>query len=257
MSVPQLNTKNLHAQLDRLANRGRFVDRQSVEYRSLEREIQKVIKAPGAAADGYGLMGALSSIAGDVEGVRENYRKALLLRQDPVIRGNRAISLMNVGQFREAAEDASYLERPELGNLEVAIKLNIELARFRHAIKLMNKRNELNNEKPNELGVFPKIVEILDRAKISDDAFLPALDIIGGILRSFRIIVFTEPLVNVVNDDGVDAILFRFGVPASPQETVDLETKAIDALFSSGLEIHQSIIRYGFLAHSETALNAA
>lgn len=256
MPVPQTSSKEINQQLQRLLHRGEFVGKRSVEYRAVEREIQKLIHSD--AAEGYASMGALCSLAGDLEGVRDYYKKALLLPHGPAVRANRVLSLINVGLFTEAADDVSFLERPERGQLEAAIKFSVELGRFRRAIQLITKWNELHKEEQRRLEALPKVVEVLNKAKIDDDdAFLPALDVIGKVLRDSRLIVFTEPLVGVVNHEGVEEIVFRMRVTTSPQATVELEMRAVEALFASNVNIYDSVIRFGFLSASELKRQAA
>ena len=256
MPVPQTSSEEINLQLQRLLQRGEFVDKRSVEYRAIERDVQKLIHAH--AAEGYAAMGALCSLAGDLDGVRDYYKKALLLPHDPAIRGNKVLSLINIGLFTEAGQEVSFLERPERGHLEAAIKFSVELGRFRRAVQLIDKWNELHKEEQRGLEALPKVVEVLTKAKIDDDdAFLPALDVIGKVLRDFRLIVFTEPLVGVVNNEGIEEILFRMWVTASPQVTVELETRAVEALFASNVNIYDSVIRFGFLSANELKRQAA
>lgn len=255
MPAPQTITHAISQDLATIHHRGFFIDQQSEEYVRLDRELRKLIKTDAASA--YWMLGALCSYVGDLQGMHSNYKNASRLSADPMVRSNYAITLNNVGFFSEAAQDFSFLERPENGQIGKAILLNIECGRFRTAVILIKKWNELHKDDPLSFGNLVRAVELMNNAKVNDNAFLPCLDIIGELLREHRLIFLDEPVIDVVGDDDSAGIVYRMLLRASARTVVELEAMLVQRLFASNADIHDSLIQFGFLSAGEFAKQAA
>lgn len=102
--------------LDRLSYLAEQNPPDAFSLRRVEGEIRQLLK--NDAANAYMLWGIFSSITGDVEGIRSNHEKSLLLRDDSLMRENYGNSLGHVGLWVESLEqfEASirYLQSPRL-----------------------------------------------------------------------------------------------------------------------------------------------
>lgn len=216
-------------------------------FKAIERKAQALLKT-SHPVDGYDVMGALLSLAGDAEGMREQYRKAMLLPHRPGSIANKILSYINLGFFSEAAKDLGRLERPEEGALSSAINLNAYLCRFGRVAELLELWNSLHPDDQRQLGIFPRAAAILERAKIDHDAFLPVLDVIGRVLRESRLLIYHAPVISISDIDGNEEIFFQQYVLESPEYVANLESKMVGELFASGLNLHENVLRFGFRA---------
>lgn len=255
MPVSQSAATDLNKQLTGIQNRGCLVASDGFEYQSLEREIRKLIKTQAELA--YAMLGTLCGLAGDADGLRSNFAKALRLSVSPDIRANYPTALINLGFYSNAVKDMAFLERPENGMLKRGIQLNLECCRFRTAARLMKLWNELHPKETFDLTEIERIATMVEGADIGDDAFLPCLDVIGEVMRNHRLIFLSEPLINVVGYDGPDAISYRLLVNLSPKSAASLQADMVDALFDSGVNFYESIIRFAFVAAGESTQKAA
>jgi len=202
-------------------------------------------------------MGALCSLVGDVEGMKDNYKKAMRLPHGTAVVANKVLSYINLGLFSEAAKDIHLIEKPDSDSLDAAIKLNAELGRFRRVVELMDlwgKRHPEQRMNPSDL---PRAADIFDQNGIGPDDLLPVLDIIGNVLRNNKLITFLEPLISVVGFEDNPEVLYQLYLTEPPEIVSEIEMKVVDALFSSGLNIYDSVIRFGFLTIDKELANAA
>lgn len=252
MLVAQTTATDLNSRLRRIQWGGALIDPNSAEYLALDRELSKLVKTDATAS--YSLRGQLCGLAGDAGGLRSNFAKAFKLSSAPAIQANYAVCLNNLGFFSEAAAHLPLLERPEIGELSQAITLTIECARFRRAVRLIELWNTLHATERMEFGELNKAASVVEQAGLNEDAFLPCLDVVGEVLRNNRLIFYDEPIASVVQNETSEEISFRFLVIASAKTAAALEAEMVDKLFSSDIDVHDSVIHFGFLS---TAVEAA
>lgn len=249
MPTPKPAVQEINDRLKKIQRRGRLIARESTEFLSIERDARKLLKVD--AGNGYSVLGSLCSLAGDVEGLHENYSKAQKLSSDPLHSCNYAISLANLGYFSEAIQKIAVCERPENGRLEKAILLNVEAGRFRRAVELIQKWNNLHQDCPWVANNFSEVANILSRANIGDEGLLPCLDVVGKTLRDNQLIFIGEPVINVINESGWESVSFRFLISASPKLAASVEAALVDQLFDANINLHESFVRFGLAAAEE------
>jgi hypothetical protein len=259
MPVPQPAGPNLSHEIQRVHRRGSLIDQYSEEYLRLERELRKLIKSDAVSA--YWMLGALSGYAGDIDAMHSNYRNARRLAPgDSCARINYLITTVNLGFFSEAVKDLAFFEKPEHGELEKAITLNIECARFRTALRLIKKWNEVHQDNPwkdSSAELVGAAAEIVENAKIEEAAFLPILDTIGTVLRAHKLVFLQEPDLRILDEEGTRSISFRFLVNAPARAAAEMESEIVDKMFDLGVSLHESTIRFGLIAAQELVKKAA
>lgn len=256
MPIPKTVENDIREKLIPLFQRGRFIDKNSIEYRSLEKQVQALIKIE--PENGYDVMGALCSLLGDVEGMKENYKKALRLPHSNTAIANKILSHINLGFFSEAAEDIQILEKPDSDNLEAAIKFNAELGRFRRVVELYQYWCKRYPEKKHYgIGDIPRAADIFDENGIGLNDLLPSLDILGTVIRSNKLITFLEPRISVAGFEDKPEVVYQLYLTETPEKVADIEMQVIDALFESDINFYDSIFRFSFLSMDKELANAA
>ena len=246
MSIPKPKSTELNEELLAIQHRGHFLDTSSLEYRQLDLKLRKQIK--DEPFSGYGLYAAFCGLTGDVEGLRDYYKKAQALTAEPQLRVNNAIGLANLGFFSEAALHLPFMERPENGFLRDAINVSLETGRIARAARLIGKWNELHQDEPKDLGCLTAAAVLLEKSGVSDDGLLPCLDIVGAIMREHRLIFIREPLIALIQGESSEQISFRFLVKIEPEDAASLNYALVDRLFDSGVPLHDHVVHFGYLA---------
>ena len=258
MLVPQTVSKEVSDEITRIQRRGYFIDRGSEEYLRIDRKLRQLVKSDPPAA--YWMLGALAAYAGDIDGMHANYKNAMRLSSNPLLRANYLITQVNLGYFSVVAKELSFLEKPENGQLENAVLLNTECARFAAALRVIKKWNELHQDCPwDEAGhdTLQQAAAVVQDAKIDDDAFLPSLDVIGETLRNHGLIFIREPVLKVLDEDGKKSISFRLLVNVPARTAAEIESEIVDRFFDLDVTLNESTIRFGLIAAQELVKQAA
>lgn len=258
MLVPQTVGKEVSDEIAQIHRRGYFVDRGSDEYLRVDRKLRQLIKSDPPAA--YWMLGALAGYAGDIDGMHSNYKNAMRLSSEPLVRANYLITQINLGYFSAGAKELDFFEKPENGQLEKAVLLNTECARFGAALRVVKKWNELHQDCPwDEAGseTLRQAASVVKEARVADDAFLPFLDVIGETLRNRGLIFVREPVVKVMDEDGRKSISFRFLVNVSARTAAEIDSEMVDRFFDLDVTPNESVIRFGLIAAQELIKQAA
>ena len=205
------------------------------------RKIRKEVEALqlSDAFNAYILFGSLASIEQDLDGVRDNYSKALKMRPDDRDANiNYSISLNNLGFFTEArefAEKAYPADQADLVLLDYLINRSWVSGRIRDAQKWLERWDIVNPKSANELTEFiSNASELLDENGVSDDDVERLLQLKISVLHKQKIYP-SRSIGETLEDEDSCWLNYFFEVRLPPKEVVELNFKAAEKLAKSDI----------------------
>ena len=171
-----------------------FRDRADAEVVSLFDAAEKLQKVDARAS--FSLRGSLSAVCGDVDGVREYFRKALYQPNTESTRLEYWIALTNVGLYSEAAKEVAWLLNPRLHMFptiwERAASSGLVLA---VADLLPKARQTFPELAKADTAAIERIAQFMTERSLADAQVTELLDLMGEIQRSNRI-MFAGQLIS-------------------------------------------------------------
>ena len=186
------------------------------------------------------ILGMLSSILQDEDGMKDNFNRAIAQRpEDPVIRANFGTALFRMGYFRgarESIERALSLEPTNLGYLDAAIHAANITGRFTNARYLLQTWHKLN---PKVSHDFEKTISqgaaYLEEWGITEDHLDDIVNLLGGVLRECKASVIAIG-THFLSDEESHWMSWHFHVLDPPDRVVDLNDRFADRLAMPDLQ---------------------
>jgi hypothetical protein len=195
--VPQTLASETVEALNALINESdRFRDWNASEIQTLVRAIEKLQKVD--AREAFVRLGALAAICGNVEGVLEYFRKALLLPGAPATKHEFWASLVNAGLYGKAQEIGSWLLDPKRGFFPKVWQLAVSSGQV---LDVWNRLPDAKKTYPDlsqiDFSAIENAVAVMGTNGLSDQDIVSVLDLLGEIQRAHRI-MFSGRLVSIL-----------------------------------------------------------
>jgi len=196
-NVPQtLATEAVDALNALIEESDRFRDWNAPEIQTLVRTLEKLQKVD--AREAFIRFGAIAAICGNVDGVFEYYKKALLLPGAPETKHEFWVSLANVGLYSKAQEIGSWLLEPKRGFFQKVWERAVAMG---HVLDVWNRLSDAKKTYPDLSQVDFSTVEnaaaLMEARGLSDQDIVSVLDLMGEIQRAHRI-MFSGRLVSIL-----------------------------------------------------------
>lgn len=197
INIPQtLSTETADALNALIRESDRFRDRNAPEIQELIRAIQKLQKVD--AREAFVRFGAVAAICGDVDGVFEYYKKALLLPDAPETKHEFWVSLANIGLYSKAREIGSWLLEPKRGFFQRVWERAVAMG---HVIEVWDRLSEAKKTYPDLCQVdFSRVgnaAAVMGAHGLSDKDIVSVFDLVGETLRAHRT-MFSGQLVSIL-----------------------------------------------------------
>jgi hypothetical protein len=195
IKVPQTTSNEAAEAVNALIRESdRFRDWNAVEVQVLVRTMQKLQKVN--ATEAFIRLGSLSAITGDVDGVRDYYKKALYLSGAAEMKREFWASLGNIGLYSEAREIGSSLLDPKKGFFSKIWRLAVSMGQV---LEVWDRLPEARKIYPDlaEVDFSPveRAVAVMQGRGLTDQAIVSVLDLMGETQRAHRI-MFSGTLVS-------------------------------------------------------------
>ena len=195
--VPQtLATEAVEALNALIRESDRFRDWNAPEIQALVRALEKLQKVD--AREAFVRLGSIAAICGDVDGLFEYYKKALLLPGELETKHEFWVSMGNAGLYSKAQEIGSWLLDPKRGFFQQVWQRVVAMGQV---LEVWDRLSDAKKTYP-ELSQFDfSSVEnavVLMRANgLSDQDIVSVLELMGEIQRAHRI-MYSGGLVSIL-----------------------------------------------------------
>ena len=197
IKVPQTLANETVEALNALINESdRFRDWNAAEIQTLVRAIEKLQKVDARQA--FVRLGSLAAICGNVDGVLEYHRKALLLPGAPETKHEFWLSLGNAGLYGKTQEIGSWLLDPKRGFFPKVWQSAVSLGQV---LEVWDRLPDAKKTYPDlsqvDFSAVENAVAVMGAHGLSDKAIVSVLDLMGEIQRAHRI-MFSGELVSIL-----------------------------------------------------------
>jgi hypothetical protein len=179
-----------------IAESDRFRDREAADIQTLSRAIEKLQKVD--ARDAFVRFGALAAICGDVDGVLEYLRKALLHPNVEETKHEFWTSLGNVALYGKAQELGTWLLDPKRGFFPKSWPLAVSMGQV---LEVWNRLPEAKKTFPElsevDFSIVENAVAVMKAHRLKDQDIISVLDLMGEIQRNHEI-MFSGKSVSIL-----------------------------------------------------------
>lgn len=232
-AAPALNTESIRDGVrDLLLRATHFVPTDSLQYRRLLAEANKILKANPAF--GHLVIGFVKHVTGDLESVRRHMDNAIRLGSAEQTTKEVALScFINLGAFTEAKQFFAECATPQQGRFTYNYDKGICCGAFRQLIDF----EEYAMKMHLDLEAIPlhekciEAVHVLDKTGSTDDEISSLLDIAGEVMRRKNLFFIGErPDLYVIDDQRTGhCVHLTFSIAESPEVVSELMFELAEA----------------------------
>ena len=202
MSIaPQTIENEIVNGLNLLQESGRFVSKDSLQWRKLERATRDLIKAD--AAKGWTVMGMVHASVGDINEAVDCFNKASNLWMDDTSIFNILGTYEKLGLYTTALKLYSEFGGPERGVFQEVFAFGMSKSAFQLTSRFIDAAKRVKIEM-NESSIrsAEKSAKILRGFNISDEDVAKHLDAAGVVLRDKKMLNIREPEILATDIEG-------------------------------------------------------
>jgi len=179
-----------------IAESDRFRDWNAAEIQSLVRATEKLQKVDARQA--FIRFGAIAAICGNVDGLFEYFKKALLLPGELETKHEFFVSLANAGLYGKAQEIGSWLLDPRRGFFP---KIWQRAASMGQILAVWNRLPDAKKTYPDlsdvDFSNLDRAVAVMKQHQLSDQHIVSIFDLMGEIQRAHKI-MFSGALISIL-----------------------------------------------------------
>jgi hypothetical protein len=223
--VPQTIADEVTQGINALIRRDdRFKDWNAPEVLNLRRRIDQLQKAQAQQA--FIARGQLAAICGNVEQVRESYRKALHLPDLETTKHEFWGAFGNVGLHQEARELGKWLLEPRRGFFQRIWKRALSRGQVFGVLERLAEASRMYPEMQDDFSPVERAASVMRERKLRDEDVVAIFDLMGEIQRSHGI-MFAGQLVSILRvlRPSEDPAYLYFSIPL---DTTVAEVRAMN-----------------------------
>ena len=195
-------------------------------FRQKKREAEKLLKV--SPIEGHNVLGNLYGTAGDLGGVVRHFDMATKIENLPILWGNRAGIISNLGYFSDAQDAYAIAAAPEQGYFSNHLSLGLLVGAFHKIVELSAIALRMNSTFDREkFDIARRAAMLMDEFSVTDRDLGTILDVAGEILREERMFFMGNmPNILVWDQDATEkylAISFRLPVSGHRASVLDAE----------------------------------
>src|SRR5471032_1502784 len=182
MTAPTTLSDNLLDLLNTMRQSGRYQRRDSIEWCSIKRECEQLLRS--SPVDGWSALAMLHAASGDVTQMERCFQNASLLDAHPIILANRMAAYEHLGLFSEARAIFLKIGIPGGRYFAFALHAGLDIGSFHSVVEFAAEAKKLGLPmNPDDLAAASEAASILARAGVTDDDVARHLDAAGIVLR--------------------------------------------------------------------------
>jgi len=182
MTAPTTLSDNLLDRLNTIRQSGRYQRRDSIEWCSIKRECEQLLRS--SPADGWSALAMLHAASGDVTQMERCFQNASLLDTHPAILANRMAAYEHLGLYSEARALFLKIGSPSGGHFAFALHAGLDIGSFHSVVEFAAEAKKLGLPmNQDDLAAASEAAAILARAGVTDDDVARHLDAAGIVLR--------------------------------------------------------------------------
>ncbi|OQW93030.1 MAG: hypothetical protein BWK79_13285 [Beggiatoa sp. IS2] len=223
MSQPALKTEEISNELDILLEKcRRFEKVDGFTLKRLKNEAKKLLsKEPSSA---YWILGAIGMFEDDIDGVHENYKKALDLSKTPLIYSNYSVSLGNMGYHSQAFDLLKKIEIKDDKRLLFLLDSGVMSGHF-HETKLLLS-NQFNQKYNQRFNIdHEQVISFMDHKGVSDADLRKLIEVTFNVAQQRGIFTFKPPEICLSPDEETFCFEYWIEVPVDVATVVELNTQ--------------------------------
>ncbi|PWK38988.1 hypothetical protein [Cupriavidus plantarum] len=218
---------------------GAFVGTDTLEWRKLKREAEKIVHADPSV--GWSVYAAVMTLAGDIEETNRALRAALPFAiADPSIIEDYMVSKIALGFFSDALELGKERSSPEYGRFTQRCSELIVAGGFRTVAAHLLRAAEIGLDvRGLDVGHVPIAARLMAEAGLDDEDVAKHLDLAGEVLRNRRLKWSGHPCLCVHGVDGLfKAVTYVLSVRQSRDEVFEMNCELADAEVRANVKRH-------------------
>lgn len=202
-------------------------------FRQKLREAGKLLKV--SPIEGHNVLANLYGAAGDLNGVNRHFEMAIRIENSPILWGNRAGIVSNLGYFSDAQIAYAKSASPELGFFASHLTIGLLVGAFHKIMEFGAVALRMNSKFDREkFEVASRAAKLMDEFQVTDLDLAKILDVAGTILREERMFFMGNlPDILVWDQDATERYLsIGIRLPVTSKRASILDRELGNRLFA-------------------------